>query len=130
MFICIEITKHWRLSLVQVRNAYQLLEFRFSTRGERDTIFTMLTVSKSFFSQLPSWTALAQVQISTNCFFQKLPKIPAPRFRAWCHSHTSPIFYLGFLLWHLWLSRPLRASVNTCSKSWIVQSLTKRNDKI
>ena len=36
--------KHWRLSIVQVRNVYQLLDFRFSTQGERDIIFTMLTV--------------------------------------------------------------------------------------
>ena len=32
------------------------LTFSFSTRGERDTIFTMLTVPTSPFSQLPSWT--------------------------------------------------------------------------
>ena len=32
------------------------MTFSFSTRGERDTIFTMLTVSTSFFSRLPSWT--------------------------------------------------------------------------
>ena len=36
--------KHRRLSLVQVGNVYWLLEFSLSTRGERDTIFTMLTV--------------------------------------------------------------------------------------
>ena len=36
--------KPWRLSLVHVRNFYYLLEFSLSTRGERDTIFTMLTV--------------------------------------------------------------------------------------
>ena len=43
-----------------------------------------------------SWTGLAQVRISTNCFFQKSPKFPAPRFRAWRHSHSSPIYYQGF----------------------------------
>ena len=32
--------------------------------------------------------------------------------------HTpSPIHYLGFLLWHLWLSYPLHAGVNTCTQS-------------
>ena len=67
---------------------------------------------------VPSWTALAKVQISTNCFFQKSQKFPDHRFRAWCHSQTCPIYYLGFLLWHLWLSHPPRASVNTCTKSW------------
>ena len=60
----------------------------------------------------PSWTGLTQSQISTNCFFQKSPKIPAPCFQAWCHSHPSLSSYLGFLLWHLWLSYSLRASMN------------------
>ena len=78
----------------------------------------------------PSWTVLAQVQISTNCFFQKSPNFPAHCFRAWRHSHPSLISYLGLLLWHLWLSHPPCASVNTCTKSRIVQSLTKPNDEI
>ena len=77
---------------------------------------------------VPSLTALAQVQISTNCFFQKSPKFPAHHFWAWRHSH--PISYLGFLLWHLWLLHPPCACVNTCTKSQTVQSLTKPNDKI
>ena len=56
----------------------------------------------------PNWTGLAQAQkstsltqrqISTNCFFQKSPKFPAPHFQTWHHSHLSPIFSLGFLLW-------------------------------
>ena len=68
-----------------------------------------------------NWTGLAQVQkstnfaqrqISTNCFFQKSPKFRAHRFWAWRHSHPNRISYLGFLLWHLWLSRHPRASVN------------------
>ena len=69
-----------------------------------------------------NWTGLAQVristgpaqrQISTNCFFfSKSLRIPAHRFRAWRHSHASPISYLRFLLWHLWLSHPPRTSVN------------------
>ena len=79
------------------------LTFSFSTRGERDTIFTMLTVPTLSFSQLPqlncsaqssistnwpnkravhpvalSWTALAQSQISTA--FSKITKIPSPSF--------------------------------------------------
>ena len=78
----------------------------------------------------PSWTGPAQSRNSTNVFF-KITKFSAHRFRAWC-----PIFYLGFLLWHLWLSYPLRVSMNctqcvcTCTKSRIVQSPTKPNDKI
>ena len=87
----------------------------------------------------PSWTGLAQIQISTdlaqsristNCFFQKSPKFPAHHFRGWCHSDPGCISYLGFLLWHLGLSHPPRTSVNTCTNSRTVQSLTKPNDKI
>ena len=70
----------------------------------------------------PSWTALAQSQISTNVFFE-ITKFPSHRFRTWRHSHSGFISYLGVLLWHLWLSYPLRASVNctnvctcTCTK--------------
>ena len=50
--------------------------------------------------------------------------------------HTSVPFLLWGLLWQLWLSYPLRASVNctqclcTWTKSRIVQSPTKLNDKI
>ena len=86
-------------------------------------------------SQPPSWTGPAQSRISTNVFF-KITKFSAHRFWAWLQSHPSHIFYLGFLLWHLWLSYPLRTSVNctqcvcTCTKSRIVQSPTKPNDKI
>ena len=47
-FRCREIPKHRRLSLVQVRNVYSLLDFKsFDTRRERHTIFTMLTVPTS-----------------------------------------------------------------------------------
>ena len=141
---------------VQVRNFYQLLEFRFSTRGERETHnFYCADCSYIIFQSIPqlnsrpivkistnwpnkhaahpiahNWTCLTQVRISTNCFFSKSPRISAHCIWARRHSHPSLISYLGFLLWHLWLPCPLRASVNTCTKSWIVQSLTKPNDKI
>ena len=112
------------------------LTFIFSTRGERDTIFTMLTVPTSpTVNPPPSWTGPAQSRISTNCF-SKIIKFSAHRFRAWRHSHPSRISYLGFLLWHLWLSYPLRTSVNctqcvrTCTNSRIVQRPTKPNDEI
>ena len=51
----------------------------------------------------------------------------------------GPISYLGFLLWHLWLSHPPHACVNTCTQ-WVhltnpctkrkVLSLTKPKGKI
>ena len=122
MFISKGIPKHWRLSLVQLRNIYYLLEFSLSTRGERHTIFTMLTVpsdptTPSASHRPQNWTRLVQLQISCNCFsFSKSPRIPAHRSRAWRHSHLSHISYLGFLLWHLWLSHPPCANVNTCAQ--------------
>ena len=82
-----------------------------------------------------SWTGPTQSRILT-CVFFKIAKFSTHRFRAWRYSHTSPIFYLGFLLWHLWLSYPQRASVNctqcmcTCTNTRILQSPTKPNDKI
>ena len=65
-------------------------------------------------------SGLAQVWISTlsfvgrnstHCFFSNL----SPRFRC-VTSPTSPgpNTYLGFLFWHLWMTHPLRARVNTC----------------
>ena len=67
----------------------------------------------------------APSQIWTNVF-SKSPKISAHRFRAWRHSHPSPISYMGFLLWHLWLSYPLRASVN-CTQCVCTCTFTKPN---
>ena len=140
------------------------MTFSFSAWGERDTIFTMPTVSTLFFSQLPSrnlstesesqltdptnarasrspQTGLASPSFESQlasprdksqltASLQKSPKFPPHRFWAWRHSHPSPIFYLGFLLWHSWLSHPPRASVNTFTNSRTVLSLTKPNDKI
>ena len=97
----------------------------FWTAQPRVKILTNWPNKRAAHPKAPNWTGLAQsqistdfwtarprVKISTNCFFQKSPKISAPPFRAWRHLHPSPISYLGFLLWHLWLSYPLRASVN------------------
>ena len=131
MFICIEIPKHWRLSLVQVRKVYWLLEFSLSRRGERETQFLLcwpfhLTqqthgasrrpqtglTSSSFKSQLASPSFGYQL----TAFFPKSPRIPAHHSQAWRHSHPRPIFHLWFLLWHLWLSHPPSASVNTCAQ--------------
>ena len=46
--------------------------------------------------------------------FSQIPKIL--RFRCMT-SFTSPglICYLGFLFWHLWMTHPPRARVNTCA---------------
>ena len=79
-----------------------------------------------------NWTGLAQVRISTSlaqrqkstkCFFQKSPKFPAPRFRAWRHSHPSsfPIwgFYFDICDCHILRARAwtvLNVCTCTCTK--------------
>ena len=79
------------------------LTFTFSTRGERNKIFTMLTVPTSSFSQpqagLPdSGSNLDSPRPESNLNFQKSPKFPAHRIRTLRHPPPSPISYLGFLL--------------------------------
>ena len=54
---------------------------------------------------------IVQSQIPTDSFSKSLSNSQNQRFRAWRHSHSSSISYLG-LLWLLWLSYPLRTSVN------------------
>ena len=120
--------KHWQLSWFRYETFITLFKFRFSTQGERDTIFTMLTVlsdpsNARVHPAANNWTGLAQtlipnrsvkVQISIHCFF-KITKNPSPSLLSMT-SFTSPvvILYLGFSLWHLWLSHPPRARMNTC----------------
>ena len=42
-------------------------------------------------------------------------QISAHASGAWRHPNTLvPNFYLVFLFWHLWMTHPLRARVNTC----------------
>ena len=141
--ICVKYTTihkniHRHRNLKNIRNTddsrYEtfitFLTFRFSTRGEGDTIITMLTVPSNpttcGASRRPNWTDVAQVQkstrfvqlqISTHCFFfQKSPKTLSPSLPGMT-SFTFPVISsLGFLLWHLWLSHPPRVSVNTCAQ--------------
>ena len=132
MFICIGITKHWRLSVVQVRKVDWLLEFSLSTRGERDTQFLLcwlfhLTQQTRGASRSPTGLASPRLknQLASPRFKSQLvsPSVESQLTAflknhqnsqplASGHSHPSHISYLGFLLWHLWLSHPPRASVN------------------
>ena len=128
-FTCIGIPKHWWLSWFRLETFITFLTFRFSTQGERDTIFTMLTVpsnpANAGASRSTKLTGLAQVQkstrfvqpqISTNSFFQNTQESqPIASGHDIIHI-PSPIFYPGFLWWHLWLSHPPRANVNTCAQ--------------
>ena len=130
-FICTGIpkyAKHWRLSLFRYETFITFLTFRFSTRGERDTIFTMLTVpscptTRGAFRR-PNWTRLGSdlnsLRPASNLnklFFSKITQNPQPVASGHDLIHIpSHVSYPGFLLWHLWLSYPPRASVNTCAQ--------------
>ena len=77
---------------------------------------------------------MPQSQLPTD-FFSKSSNHQDHHFRAWRHSHSSS-FPIWGCLWQLWLSYPLRTSVNctqclcTWTKSRIVQRPTKLNYKI
>ena len=131
------------------------MTFSFSTRGERETQFLLCWLflhptqstpklncpaQSSMSTHWPneraahpltlSWTRLAQVQISNNCFFIKITKNSSLSLPGMTSFPPLSISYLGVLLWNLWLPHPPRTSVNTCTQSRIVQNLTKPNDKI
>ena len=131
-----ESTKHWRLSLFRYETFINFLSLVFRHEG-RETPFLLCWLFLHRIQPTPAG-CLAQsqnlnsprVKSQLTAFFQKSLKFPAHRFWARRHWHPIPISYLGLLLWHLWFSHPPRTSVNTCTKSRIVQSLTKPNDKI
>ena len=60
-------------------------------------------------------TFFVQDQISINCFFFRIPKILNASGHDVIHVFGL-IFYLAFLLRHLWLSHPPRARVNNCAQ--------------
>ena len=79
-------------------------------------------------------SCLAHNQLQTDSF-SKYSNSRDHRFLVWHHSHSSP-FPIWGLLWQLWLSYTLHTSTKlypmlcTWTKSQIVQSPTKLNDKI
>ena len=122
------------------------LTFSFSTWGERDTILTMLTVpsdpttrSTSRSPQLASGLAQVRIsprfvqrQISTNCFFQKITKIPSPSLPGMTsftpHSHfLSGFFIMTFAI--VTSSARERELHSMCAPARAL-SRTKPNDKI
>ena len=141
----------WRLSFGSGTKLFiTFLSLRFFyMRRERHTQF----LSKLTFLSEPHYvrhisltpTGLAEARSKIDClpldlnlnylFIFKSPKSSA------LPSFTSPdvISYLGFLLWHPWLSHPPRARVNTCAQcvhltnpctKRKVLSLTKPKNKI
>ena len=89
---------------------------------------------------MPQWqkqkpsACLAYSQLQTDVFF-KIPIFSAHCFLAWCHSHSSLISCLGFIMTiviviSFALERKLYPMLCTWTKSRTVQSPTKLNDKI
>ena len=103
IFTCIGIPRNtWRLSWFRYKTFITFLTFRFSTRGERDTILTMLTVRPA--SALNSLTQPTRVHPAANnwtrlgpnlnlLLFFKIPKNPSPSFPGMT-SFTSPVPFL------------------------------------
>ena len=70
-----------------------------------------------------------------NWLFSKSSNSHDHRFRAWRHSHSSPISYVGFIMTMLIVisfacEHKLYPLLCTSTKNGIVQSPTKLNDKI
>ena len=130
MLIYIGILKHWQLSWFRYETFIDFLSLVFRYE-ERETQLLLcwpfhLTQQTPGVSRRPQ-TGLASSNFKSQrasvsfgsqltAFFSKSPRILAHRFRAWRHSNPRPISYLEVLSWHLWLSHPPRASVNTCAQ--------------
>ena len=75
--------KHWRLSWFRYETFITFLTFRFSTRGERDTIFTMLTVP----SNPKTHGCSRRPQLAWP---RRAPKNNSPRLSSNLNSLTQP----------------------------------------
>ena len=95
--------KHWRLSLFRYKTFITFLTFRFSTRGKRDTISTMLTVPSDpkthhvdpnglASSRLENQLTSSSFKSQLTAFFQKSPKILSPSLPGMT-SFTSPFTF-------------------------------------
>ena len=124
MFIThIGIPKHKNIYdfLVQVRNVLLPLSLKVFRHKESDTLFHLPTptttrdthrkASASSESQPSSSDAKTQL---TD--FSQILQILRARFRCMTSfTPPDPISYLGFLFWHLWMTHPPHACVNTCA---------------
>ena len=118
-------SKHWRLSVVQVRNFYYLLKVLVFWHEERETQFLLcwlfhLTPPRAAHLADPTglaWVRISsrfvQLQIPTNCFF----KNPLPIASGHDVIHIpNPISYPGFFIMTSVIVTSPRASVNTCAQ--------------
>ena len=124
----------------------------FSTRGERDTISTMLTVPSDPTTRghpvVHNWAGLAKVRkinslrpasdLSKLLFFKNHPKYSAHRFQAWRHTHPQSHLLSGvFIMTSVIVTSSPREREHlrsmcapTRALSWTVLCLTKPKDKI
>ena len=102
----------------------------FLSWGERDIIFLCwLLLHRQLSTQLTRGARSAQICLASPrpesrlprseagsqlTAFSQISKSSAHASAAWRHSHALVQFYLGFLFWHLWMTHPLRARLNTC----------------
>ena len=110
-----ETQKHLRL-LSSGTKLFITFEFKgFSTWGRERHNLSMTTFPSApnhvrhppqGLDELRKSTGFFRSRNSTNKLFSNL----RPRFRC-----LTSLISLGFLLWHLWMTRPLRARVNTCA---------------
>ena len=105
----------WLFHLTPPRAAHfvdpQLLSPR---RDQKSTCFVQAQISAPTHPTNVQSSGLNNVWISTNFFFQ-IPQILSASRHDVIHV-PGPIFHLGFLLWHLWLSHPSRTRGNTCAQ--------------
>ena len=108
---------------------YYPFEFKVFRHEERETQFlTMLTFpSETHHVRYPAanyWSGLGELRkinfLPLGSNLNALFFFKSPNHQSIASGHDdfhipSPIFYLGFLLWHLWLLHPPRAHVNTCT---------------
>ena len=64
----------------------------------------------------PNWSRLDYLPLDSNLNSLFFSNSKILRFWAWRHSRPRYISYLGVLLWHLRMSHPPRARVNTCTQ--------------
>ena len=127
-------SKYWRLSWFRYETFITFLTFKFSTRGERDTIFTMLTVPSDPTTRgappRPNWTRLGSNLISL--LFFKIPKNPSPWLpgMVW---FTSPVpfsirsYYYDIWDCHILPARSWTPALNVCPYSCIKPKSSKPN---
>ena len=103
----------------------------YSTWEERDTIFLCWLLlhrqlstqptrgarsAQSRLASLRSESQPSRSEAGTQLpAVSQIPKSSADTSGAWRHSQSPGLnSYLGFSFWHLWMTYPLRAHVNTC----------------